>query len=133
AVRRLFNPEFLNRVDEYIIFRPLKREHISRIIDIQLQRLLKRLEVQHITLELAKSAREFLIDKGFDEKFGARPLRRALQRYLEDPLAEEILKGILKDGARVRVRLDRKLNRLAFVDTSQQASVASEEVQEEGV
>jgi ATP-dependent Clp protease ATP-binding subunit ClpC len=133
AVRRLFNPEFLNRVDEYIIFRPLKREHISRIIDIQLQRLLKRLEVQHITLELTKAAREFLIDKGFDEKFGARPLRRALQRYLEDPLAEEILKGTIKEGARVRVRFDKKLNRLVFVDLSQQTNVASEEVQEEGV
>ncbi|MEN3026744.1 MAG: ATP-dependent Clp protease ATP-binding subunit [Chlorobiota bacterium] len=133
AVRRLFNPEFLNRVDEFIVFRPLRREHISRIIDIQLQRLLKRLEVQHITLELTKPAREFLVDKGFDEKFGARPLRRALQRYLEDPLAEEILKGNIKDGARVRVRFDRKLNRLYFVDVSQQASVASEEVQEEGV
>ncbi len=133
AVRRLFNPEFLNRVDEFIIFRPLKREHISRIIDIQLQRLLKRLEVQHMTLELTKSAREFLVDKGYDEKFGARPLRRALQRYLEDPLAEEILKGTIKEGAHIRVRFDKKLNRLVFVDVSQQANVASEEVQEEGV
>ncbi len=132
AVRRLFNPEFLNRVDEYIVFRPLKREHISRIIDIQLERLLKRLEVQHIQLELTKSAREFLIDKGFDEKFGARPLRRALQRYLEDPLAEEILKGSIKDGARVRVRFDKKLGRLTFTDVSVQHDV-SEEVSKEGV
>lgn len=132
AVRRLFNPEFLNRIDEYIIFRPLKREHISRIIDIQLQRLLKRLEVQHITLELTKSAREFLVDKGFDEKFGARPLRRALQRYLEDPLAEEILRGTIKENARVRVRYDKKLNRLVFTEVSQQASPAEEKVEEEG-
>ncbi|GBD07016.1 Negative regulator of genetic competence ClpC/MecB [bacterium HR21] len=132
AVRRLFNPEFLNRIDEYIIFRPLRREHISRIIDIQLQRLLKRLEVQHITVELTKSAREFLVDKGFDEKFGARPLRRALQRYLEDPLAEEILRGTIRENARVRVRYDKKLNRLVFTDISQQASPAEEKVEEEG-
>ena len=133
AVRRLFNPEFLNRIDEFIIFRPLKREHISRIIDIQLQRLLKRLEVAHIQLELTKSAREFLVDKGYDEKFGARPLRRALQRYLEDPLAEEILKGTVKDGMTVKVRFDKKLNRLAFLPQERSTEVAADEIEETGV
>ncbi len=133
AVRRLFNPEFLNRIDEFIIFRPLKREHISRIIDIQLQRLLKRLEVAHIQLELTKSAREFLVDKGYDEKFGARPLRRALQRYLEDPLAEEILKGTIKDGMAVKVRFDKKLNRLVFLPQERSTEVAADEIEETGV
>jgi ATP-dependent Clp protease ATP-binding subunit ClpC len=133
AVRRLFNPEFLNRIDEFIIFRPLKREHISRIIDIQLQRLLKRLEVAHIQLELTKSAREFLVDKGYDEKFGARPLRRALQRYLEDPLAEEILKGTVKDGMTVKVRFDKKLNRLVFLPQERSTEVAADEIEETGV
>ncbi len=133
AVRRLFNPEFLNRIDEFIIFRPLKREHISRIIDIQLQRLLKRLEVAHIQLELTKSAREFLVDKGYDEKFGARPLRRALQRYLEDPLAEEILKGTIKDGMTVKVRFDKKLNRLVFLPQERSTEVAADEIEETGV
>jgi ATP-dependent Clp protease ATP-binding subunit ClpC len=133
AVRRLFNPEFLNRIDEFIIFRPLKREHISRIIDIQLQRLLKRLEVAHIQLELTKSAREFLVDKGYDEKFGARPLRRALQRYLEDPLAEEILKGTVKDGMMVKVRFDKKLNRLVFLPQERSTEVAADEIEETGV
>ena len=133
AVRRLFNPEFLNRIDEFIIFRPLKREHISRIIDIQLQRLLKRLEVAHIQLELTKSAREFLVDKGYDEKFGARPLRRALQRYLEDPLAEEILKGTVKDGMTVKVRFDKKLNRLVFLPQERSTEVAADEIEETGI
>jgi ATP-dependent Clp protease ATP-binding subunit ClpC len=133
AVRRLFNPEFLNRIDEFIIFRPLKREHISRIIDIQLQRLLKRLEVAHIQLELTKSAREFLVDKGYDEKFGARPLRRALQRYLEDPLAEEILKGTVKDGMTVKVRFDKKLNRLVFLPQERSTEVAADKIEETGV
>jgi len=133
AVRRLFNPEFLNRIDEFIIFRPLKREHISRIIDIQLQRLLKRLEVAHIQLELTKSAREFIVDKGYDEKFGARPLRRALQRYLEDPLAEEILKGTVKDGMTVKVRFDKKLNRLVFLPQERSTEVAADEIEETGV
>ncbi len=133
AVRRLFNPEFLNRIDEFIIFRPLKREHISRIIDIQLQRLLKRLEAAHIQLELTKSAREFLVDKGYDEKFGARPLRRALQRYLEDPLAEEILKGTIKDGMTVKVRFDKKLNRLVFLPQERSTEVAADEIEETGV
>jgi ATP-dependent Clp protease ATP-binding subunit ClpC len=133
AVRRLFNPEFLNRIDEFIIFRPLKREHISRIIDIQLQRLLKRLEVAHIQLELTLSARVFLVDKGYDEKFGARPLRRALQRYLEDPLAEEILKGTVKDGMTVKVRFDKKLNRLVFLPQERSTEVAADEIKETGV
>ncbi len=114
SVRRLFNPEFINRIDDFIIFRKLERKHIYGIIDIQLLRLLERLKVNRIDLELTSEAKDFLVDKGFDEKFGARPLRRALQRYVEDELAEEILKGNLKTGAKAIGELNEKKDSIVF-------------------
>ncbi|MCX8055799.1 MAG: ATP-dependent Clp protease ATP-binding subunit [Ignavibacteria bacterium] len=114
SVRRLFNPEFINRIDDFIIFRKLERKHIYGIIDIQLRRLMERLKVNRIDLELTSEAKDFLVDKGFDEKFGARPLRRALQRYVEDELAEEILKGNLKTGAKAIGELNEKKDAIVF-------------------
>lgn len=114
SVRRLFNPEFINRIDDFIIFRKLERKHIYGIIDIQLRRLMERLKVNRIDLELTSEAKDFLVDKGFDEKFGARPLRRALQRYVEDELAEEILKGNLKTGAKAIGELNEKKDSIVF-------------------
>ncbi len=114
TMKRLFNPEFLNRIDEYVIFRTLKKEHMYKIIDLQLKRVLKRLESRNITLDLAKSAKEFLAEKGFDEKYGARPLRRTIQRFVEDPIAEELLKGIYTDGSAVKGKLDKKTGQLVF-------------------
>jgi ATP-dependent Clp protease ATP-binding subunit ClpC len=114
SVRRLFNPEFINRIDDFIIFRKLERKHIYGIIDIQLRRLVERLKVNRIDLELTSEAKDFLVDKGFDEKFGARPLRRALQRYVEDELAEEILKGTLKTGAKAIGELNEKKDAIVF-------------------
>jgi ATP-dependent Clp protease ATP-binding subunit ClpC len=92
-LKKLFNPELLNRIDETIVFRALKREHIQQIIDILVLDFAKQLAEKGISFRLTPDAKEFLTDKGFDPQFGARPLKRALQRYLEDPLAEEILRG----------------------------------------
>jgi ATP-dependent Clp protease ATP-binding subunit ClpC len=114
TMKRLFNPEFINRIDEYVIFRSLKKEHMFRIIDLQLKKVLKRLDTRGITLELAKSAKEYLAEKGFDEKYGARPLRRTLQRFVEDQLAEEMLKGHYTEGSLIRCKLDKKTNSLVF-------------------
>jgi ATP-dependent Clp protease ATP-binding subunit ClpC len=131
TMKRLFNPEFLNRIDEYVIFRSLKREHMHRIIDLQLKRLLKRLDARTITLELSKSAKDFLAEKGFDEKFGARPLRRTIQRFVEDPLAEDLLKGVYSDGAHLKGRFDKKTNQLVFAVAKKKGEDTLEEPEEQ--
>ncbi|MFN8368581.1 MAG: ATP-dependent Clp protease ATP-binding subunit [Candidatus Kapaibacterium sp.] len=117
SMKRLFNPEFLNRIDDYVIFRHLSKDDIYKIIDLQLAKLLKRMEQNGISLELAKSAKDFLADKGYDDKFGARPLRRAIQRHIEDELAEEMLKGTFKEGSKVKVKFDKKTNKLHFTES----------------
>ena len=118
AVKRVFNPEFLNRVDEVIIFRPLEKEHIIKIIDIAVQDLMKRLEGMGMKLELTRSAKEFLADKGYDPAYGARPLKRAIQKYLEDPLAEEILKGKFSSGSLIKAKLNKSKDSLVFYEAS---------------
>ncbi|MCM8795373.1 MAG: ATP-dependent Clp protease ATP-binding subunit [Candidatus Omnitrophica bacterium] len=102
-VKRTFKPEFLNRIDDVIVFRPLSREDLQHIIDIEIGFLTERLKEQNITLEITPQAKDFLIEKGFDPVFGARPLKRTIQRYLEDPLAEEIISKKFKEGAKVKV------------------------------
>ena len=101
VVRASFRPEFLNRVDEIILFHRLKRDEMSKIVDIQLVRLGKLLEDRKITIELEPSAREWLADKGWDPAYGARPLKRVIQKAVQDPLAEQILAGQVKDGDRI--------------------------------
>ncbi len=91
ALKRVFNPEFLNRIDDVIVFHPLEKKHITEIIDIMAAELFARAMEVGVTVELQTSAKTFLVDKGYDAKFGARPLRRALQKYVEDPMAEAIL------------------------------------------
>lgn len=98
ALKRVFNPEFLNRIDDVIVFHPLEKKHIHHIIDIMAADLFKRTADLGISVELKTEAKEFLVDKGFDAKFGARPLRRAIQKYVEDSMAEEILANTLKEG-----------------------------------
>jgi ATP-dependent Clp protease ATP-binding subunit ClpC len=117
ALKRVFNPEFLNRVDEAIVFHQLERAHITEIVDIQMREIMKRIGSTGITVRLTKQAREFLADKGYDPSFGARPLRRALQRFLEDPLAEEILRGKFPPGSVVKVRVGKKTDELRFSGT----------------
>ncbi len=101
ALRATFKPEFLNRIDEIIIFQNLLPEQIGEIVEIQMDRLRKRLSDRHITLILTDSAKAFLAEKGYDKLYGARPLKRAVQKYLENPLSMEILKGGIPDGSTV--------------------------------
>ena len=98
ALRKAFSPEFLNRLDDVIVFNSLLREDIHKIIDLMLGKLLGRVTNLGYHVELTDKAKDFLAEKGYDPQYGARPLSRAIQRYLEDPVAEEILKGELKDG-----------------------------------
>jgi len=102
-VRRLFKPEFLNRLDEIVVFRQFDRPEMVCILDLEISKVRKRLESKGIQLSLTPEAQEFLLDKGFDQAMGARPLRRAVQRFLEDPLAEEILRGDLSHAGKVSV------------------------------
>jgi ATP-dependent Clp protease ATP-binding subunit ClpB len=106
-VRAHFRPEFLNRIDEIILFHRLKREQMGRIVDIQIERLQKLLEDRKIALTLDARARDWLADKGYDPAYGARPLKRAIQKYVQDPLAEFILSGSIKDGEKVKVTAGR--------------------------
>jgi ATP-dependent Clp protease ATP-binding subunit ClpB len=101
ALRGHFRPEFLNRVDEILVFHPLDRSQIKQIVDIQLARLRKRLEDRHIVLELSDSAKEFLARSGYDPTYGARPLKRVLQREIETILGRKILAGEVRDHSRV--------------------------------
>jgi ATP-dependent Clp protease ATP-binding subunit ClpB len=112
ALRQSFRPEFLNRIDETVIFQQLSRDQLTRIVDIQLDRVRRRLAERKITLELSESAKEFLGNEGFDPVYGARPLKRAIQRRLLDPLSLELLEGTFHDGDTVRV--DAEGGRLVF-------------------
>ena len=111
-VKHTFKPEFLNRIDDIIVFRQLLREDLQRIIDIEVGLVAARLKEQNITLEVTPEAKELLIDKGFDPVFGARPLKRTIQRFLEDTLASEIISKKFKDGSVVKVT--RKNEELVF-------------------
>jgi ATP-dependent Clp protease ATP-binding subunit ClpC len=102
-VKRTFKPEFLNRIDDIIVFRPLVKEDLERIVAIEIGYVAERLKEQNITLEATQEARDFIIEKGFDPVFGARPLKRTIQRFLEDPLAQEIISKKFKEGSHVRV------------------------------
>lgn len=126
SVKRVFSPEFLNRIDELIIFKQLGKEDIVKIVDISVAKLLSRIQLQGVKVDLSKSALEFLAEKGYDENFGARPLRRAVQKYLEDPLSEEILKGGIKDGTKVKVKHKKGTDELTFSDDSKEATVEKE-------
>jgi ATP-dependent Clp protease ATP-binding subunit ClpC len=111
-VKRTFKPEFLNRVDDVIVFRKLTKEDLRMIVDLEIKDVQKRLHEQDIKLELTEGAKTFLMEKGFDPVFGARPLKRTIQRFLEDPMSEEIIAGKFKKGGTVKI--DAKADRLVF-------------------
>jgi ATP-dependent Clp protease ATP-binding subunit ClpB len=113
ALRAHFRPEFLNRIDDIIFFHALDKAHIKLIVDIQLKGLLKRLADRKIAIELSDAAKDFLVREGYDPIYGARPLKRALQRRLLDPLAKRVLDGAISDGDAVVV--DLKGDELSFV------------------
>lgn len=114
VLRNTFRPEFLNRVDEIVIFHSLSREHIEKIIDIQLEYLRKRLRDRKLSLELTERAKQFIADKGYDPVYGARPLKRAIQRHIQDPLALQILEGKFAEGDTVAVDTDTKDEGMTF-------------------
>src|SRR6266446_2071209 len=112
ALRQHFRPEFLNRIDDIIIFDRLTEEELKKIVEIQLKRLVRRLENQKITLELSDAAKAFVASHGYDPVYGARPLKRAIQKYILDPLSLEILEGKVREGQTVQV--DAKNGELDF-------------------
>ncbi len=114
ALKRTFSPEFLNRIDDVIIFNTLSKEHIFTIIDITMKGVLARLQNLGFSLELTDEAKGFLAEKGYDQQFGARPLHRAIQKYLEDPLAEEILNMNIHNGDILIADLDKENQKLVF-------------------
>jgi ATP-dependent Clp protease ATP-binding subunit ClpC len=106
-LKKVFRPEFLNRIDEVIVFHKLAKEEIKQIIDLMINRVRTQVAEHHLQLDLSEEAKELLIDKGWDPSMGARPLRRAIQRYVEDPLADEVLKqGQMASGSTVMVDRD---------------------------
>lgn len=115
ALRRTFAPEFLNRIDDVIIFNSLEKDAIIKIIDLALADLIKRIGALGFTIEVDTPAKEFLVEKGYDPAFGARPLHRAIQKYIEDPLAEEILRANAKEGATFAITVDSDNNKLAII------------------
>ena len=114
ALKRTFSPEFLNRIDDVIIFNSLTKENIFDIIDILMKNVLKRMNALGFSLELSPDAKDFIADKGYDSQFGARPLHRAIQKYLEDPLAEEILNMNIKNGDVLVGDLDKENQKITF-------------------
>ncbi|MEO6904816.1 MAG: ATP-dependent Clp protease ATP-binding subunit, partial [Ginsengibacter sp.] len=114
ALKRTFSPEFLNRIDDVVIFNSLSEEDIFSIIDILMKGVTKRLDNLGLKLELTEEAKKFISEKGYDSQFGARPLHRAIQKYLEDPLAEEILNMHIKSGDILEASLDKENSKIIF-------------------
>jgi ATP-dependent Clp protease ATP-binding subunit ClpC len=114
ALKKAFAPEFLNRVDDVIMFNSLSKEHINQIIDIELSQLYKRIENMGYKIKLEDSARDFIVEKGFDAQFGARPLKRAIQKYVEDPLAEHIIGANLQEGDTITLSFDEEKKEISL-------------------
>ena len=108
ALKKAFAPEFLNRIDDVVIFNSLDKKDILKIIDIELEKLFKRINSLGYKVELTKNAKEYVAEKGFDEKYGARPLNRAIQKYIEDPLAEKIIQKKVREGDVIKIDFDKK-------------------------
>ena len=114
ALKKAFAPEFLNRIDDVIIFNNLQLKHINKIIDIELEKLFTRTEELGYKIKLTKKAKDFIAEKGFDKQYGARPLNRAIQKYLEDELAEEIIKSKIQTGDNIKVDLNKDKSKLVL-------------------
>lgn len=107
-LKNSFNPEFLNRIDDVVVFKPLNEKDSLKIIDITLKEVVDKLEERNIAFTLTDGAKKFLVEKGFDPMYGARPLKRAIQKHIEDPIADELLKGTFKDGSTIQVKMKGK-------------------------
>jgi ATP-dependent Clp protease ATP-binding subunit ClpC len=126
ALRKAFSPEFLNRLDDVVVFGSLQREHIHQIIDLSLGKLFFRIQNLGYAIELTDKAKDFLAEKGYDPQYGARPLNRAIQKYLEDPIAEEILKGDANEGETILADYDGKSDGLTLKIKSKKAEKTKE-------
>ena len=131
ALKKVFNPEFLNRIDDVIVFHPLEKKDILEIIDVMKVDLFARVNDLGIDIELTDEAKNFLVDKGFDPQFGARPLRRAIQKYVEDPMAEAILTNDLEEGAKITVGYEGEGEELSFKTKKARKKKAAEKPAEE--
>jgi ATP-dependent Clp protease ATP-binding subunit ClpB len=125
ALRRAFRPEFLNRIDEIIVFNRLTKEHIQQIVDLQFERLKQRLADKRITLELSETARAKLAELGYDPTFGARPLRRTMEKHIANPLAKMVIAGQVKEGDHVRIDYDERKGDFTFTVTQRAEAVAA--------
>ncbi|MBL7474121.1 ATP-dependent Clp protease ATP-binding subunit [Robertkochia sediminum] len=125
ALKKAFAPEFLNRIDDVVVFNPLEREDIHKIINIELEKLFGRIKGLGYNLKLTKKAKDYIADKGFDKQYGARPLKRAIQKYIEDALAEEIISSNLSEGDSIQMDLDEKKDELTIKITKQEESTES--------
>jgi len=112
ALKKAFAPEFLNRIDDVVVFNVLEKEHINVIIDIELEKLVARIKDLGYTLKLTKKAKNFIADKGFDQQYGARPLKRAIQKYIEDALAEEIITSKIHEGDVINMDIEKDATEL---------------------
>ena len=130
ALKKVFNPEFLNRIDDVLTFRPLEKKDIFKIIDILSDELFSRIRNLGYELELTKGAKDFITDKGFDPKFGARPLKRAIQKYIEDPLAEEILGVEHPQGSLIKIKMNKSRDGLEFDWTEPESTGEESEEQQ---
>jgi len=124
ALREIFRPEFLNRIDDIVLFQPLGKEQIEHIIDLQMQHLVKRLAERKITLHLTAAAKTLLFAEGYDPAYGARPMKRAIQRLIQDPLALKILDGEVHPGDDVNVDIDAKTGEMKFTRKAAKAGAA---------
>jgi ATP-dependent Clp protease ATP-binding subunit ClpC len=122
--KKTFKPEFLNRINDLIVFHSLEREHLFKIVDLEIAKVQSRLIEKKISIELTKDAKELIIDTGYDEKYGARPLRRAIEQLLEDPLAEALLGGEINEEDCVAI--DRDGDKLTFTSKEKAEATASE-------
>tara|TARA_Y100001968_G_scaffold239297_1_gene222715 strand:- start:50 stop:544 length:495 start_codon:yes stop_codon:yes gene_type:complete len=121
ALKKAFAPEFLNRIDDVVVFNSLEKEDIHKIIDIELEKLLIRIKDLGYDLQLTDTAKDFIAEKGFDKQYGARPLKRAIQKYVEDALAEKIITSKIEEGDQVIMDLDKEKNELLIEVKKSQA------------
>ena len=123
--KRVFKPEFLNRLDDIIVFHSLGKPELLHIVDLEVDKVLVRIKAKDVHIELKQSAKEFLIEKGYDPQYGARPMRRAVERFLEDPLAEELLRGNVKPGDVVQVAAAEEKLSFQVAESQAQSSAAA--------
>jgi ATP-dependent Clp protease ATP-binding subunit ClpC len=121
--KRVFRPEFLNRLDDAVVFRSFTKQDLIQILSLEVTKVLDRLRKKNLRLELDEQAKEFLVEKGYDPQYGARPMRRAVEKYFEDPLAEEILKGVLHEGELILVTTDKE--KLVFTQNAPAAGAGT--------